>query len=294
MASRTRQQQARQNHAQTDKGYEMYTYKQPLKENEIRLLRLLRGQGNDPLQANLQIFSFPGEHARVSEQKPSETEELEEPPEYEALSYYWGEKHDPESEYSINIIEDNDTFRMNIRPNLQSALRQLRYAGEYRWLWVDALCLNQMIKDDADKGNEKNVQIPRMHLIYNKAVCVCIWLGIADEYSDDAMDFVTHVSDLDAFDDHFRDVAKVQRLDNFARLLRRDWFGRRWIVQELAVARSAVLYCGTKECFGETLQVLLHSSHQTMLTSKKCFGSRRHMAFNLSILAMSDKWEPTA
>ena len=50
---------------------------------------------------------------------------------------------------------------------------------------------------------------------------------------------------LEAFHKSMQDEAQeAAELANFAKLLRRPWFSRRWIVQELAVARKAILYCG--------------------------------------------------
>jgi Heterokaryon incompatibility protein (HET) len=252
MASSLRQQEVQPVHSDHDKYHEKYKYT-ALKETEIRLLKLLRGSKDDPLQANLKVFPLSGAEARSNEPPKACDGGNQTVPTYEALSYHWGKKAPPEKEreHSITIIEKYDTFRIAIRPNLEQALKHLRYPYTHRWLWVDALCLWQDQKpEEAPSGaTEKRVQIPRMHLIYNKAKCVCIWLGAGDEFSKDAIKFVKDISDLDTFDfdDHFKDYSKlrVQKLDSFAHLLRRDWFSRRWIVQELAVARSAMLYCGS-------------------------------------------------
>jgi hypothetical protein len=253
MTSALRLQRVQSVPSEHDKYHQKYKYT-PLKETEIRLLKLLRGSKDDPLQANLTIFPLSGAEARSNEPPKADDGVNQTLPKYEALSYHWGKPaSENEHEHSITIIEQWDTFHIAIRPNLGLALKHLRYPQTHRWLWVDALCLwlDQKPEEAPPEGTEKRIQIPRMHLIYNKAQRVCIWLGEGDELSKDAIKFVKDISDLDTFDfdDHFKDYSKlrVQKLDNFARLLRRDWFSRRWVVQELAVARSAMLYCGDDE-----------------------------------------------
>lgn len=203
----------------------------PLRGSQIRLLRLLPGPRNTELEGSLDI--------RDLTVRNSSTALLA--PDYEALSYYWGEKDtkNPDGLY-IKLLESNQSYRKFIRPNLESALRQLRSPNYDRYLWVDALCIDQASKE------EKNVQIPRMHEIYNKAKCVCIWLGEERDNSDNAMAFVKRLLDLDAFG-RMQSPEEARQWVDFATLLRRPWFNRRWIVQELAVARAARLYCGKRE-----------------------------------------------
>ncbi|KAK3364200.1 heterokaryon incompatibility, partial [Lasiosphaeria hispida] len=55
--------------------------------------------------------------------------------------------------------------------NLYTALLALRHRDKPRYLWVDAICINQ--SDIA----EKNVHMPQMHLVYQRAARVVVWLG---------------------------------------------------------------------------------------------------------------------
>ncbi|KAK0640610.1 heterokaryon incompatibility, partial [Cercophora newfieldiana] len=90
---------------------------------------------------------------------------------YEALSYTWGS---PVHKCPITI---------NNRPcliwgNLYTALLALRYEDKPRHLWIDAICINQ------DDIAEKNLHIPQMHLVYQRAASVTVWLGPPFEDSD--------------------------------------------------------------------------------------------------------------
>ena len=125
-----------------------------------------------------------------------------------------------------------------VRPNLASALKQLRYRDRPRYLWIDAICINQ------DDNNERNVQVALMGGIYSGASEVCVWLGDAGDYSDLALSFVSRVVNLDDFDRLVADPRTPHEWTALSDLMKREWFSRRWVVQEIALAKSARLYCG--------------------------------------------------
>lgn len=81
---------------------------------------------------------------------------LEEVPNYEALSYCWGDLGDTQ------IIHCNGRS-FPITSNLHEALVNLRRPDRKRTLWVDAICINQ--RDYADR----NQQLRLMGQIYRKA-----------------------------------------------------------------------------------------------------------------------------
>ena len=96
-------------------------------------------------------------------------------PSYEALSYTWGQPVFPK------ILHTDNGF-LRITENLALALRRLRFKERVRYLWVDAVCINQ--NDAADK----NRQVAMMGSIYKSARRVICWLGRADESINDAME----------------------------------------------------------------------------------------------------------
>ena len=85
-------------------------------------------------------------------------------PQYEALSYTWG---DPNLSRTIVI----NGRPMRVGNNLESALRHLRLGHEERIIWADAVCINQVdIKERSQK-----VQI--MNDVYRLASNVCAAWG---------------------------------------------------------------------------------------------------------------------
>ncbi|PMD53980.1 HET-domain-containing protein [Hyaloscypha bicolor E] len=80
---------------------------------------------------------------------------------YEALSYEW------KSEEGSETVQCG-SFSIAATKNLIRALKALRHPDKPRWLWVDALCINQ---EDID---EKSKQIPMMRDIYSGATIVLV------------------------------------------------------------------------------------------------------------------------
>jgi hypothetical protein len=189
----------------------------------IRLLKLHAGTPESVLSCNL-------EHTTL-DQSPL--------PNFDALSYVWGS---PEGEKtSIYVCEGNMVYTIQILPSLRAALCRLRQTTENRAIWIDALCINQ--SDHA----ERSQQVPMMGHIYRRARSVGIWLGEAAEESDVAFDFIPRIIDLSQFDQIIKDQSSTHQWYALSRLMNRSWFSRRWVVQELAFAKEARLYCGNKE-----------------------------------------------
>jgi hypothetical protein len=81
-------------------------------------------------------------------------------------------------------VGGDGAHRLSITRNLDVALRHLRYRSEPCSVWVDATCINQ--KDD----QEKSEQVASMFAIYGLARRVVMWLGPAENESDDALDLL--------------------------------------------------------------------------------------------------------
>lgn len=127
---------------------------QPLHADEIRLVRILLGDG---IAAEL-------EHATMAQAPP-----------YIALSYTWGRApyrkgRSPSAVYTITL----NGHQFPVQENLHDALSHLGYRAreENCLLWVDAICINQR------DLQERNAQILHMRYLYERAFFVYGWIGV--------------------------------------------------------------------------------------------------------------------
>ena len=230
----------------------------PLGAQEIRLLHLLPADNKgDMLYAELK-------NVRLADSQVH----------YLALSYTWGYEEPTERmwirkpelplrsprrpidrfiNHAREKIMEGQKLRPNatfyVRPNLSDALRHLRnYSNETRdppereprtkVLWIDWICINQ--KDET----EKSTQVRMMADIYKRADDVCIWLGKESEDSSLGINFVNKIPLYERDDTFLAKDSSAQQWGAFVALMRREWFRRRWVVQELALAKEAYLLCG--------------------------------------------------
>ena len=156
---------------------------------------------------------------------------------YEAVSYTWGEQGSGKHTIMLNDL------RLAVTQNLITALYHLRYEDLARYLWIDALCINQL--DHKEKGS----QVQKMGDIYQRALKVLVWLGQAEDYSDLAMDLIANMGhiDLNNIPEMIEDRDTRKAWDALLQLFRRPWWTRSWVLQEIAVALSDPLVgCGYK------------------------------------------------
>lgn len=201
----------------------------PLKSGDIRILTVRPGVNSDPIECTLTSRSLETQLSPYHETLP-----------YEALSYHWGS-----GDCSCKIKIKNEDFQTDfkVKPDLLEALLQLRLPRGARRLWIDAICINQ------DDMEEKNVQVSLMAEIYSGATHVCVWLGKATSDSNLALNLIRRIINPDHFGPFVTDrlVADRSTLLEWAALsslMKRAWFNRRWVVQEIALAPRATLYCG--------------------------------------------------
>ncbi|KAF7197204.1 Heterokaryon incompatibility protein 6, OR allele [Pseudocercospora fuligena] len=239
--------------------------KQAYLSDAFRILKLLPGSRNSDLQGTLLVRRL----------KNKSSTKFQPPEDYEALSYNWGPKS---PEKSIRLLAENtEYYTMSIGPNLDAALRHLRSTDRATYLWVDALCINQQDQE------EKGVQIPLMRDIYNNARCVRVWLGVEGDDSSRAMDFILECLDLDNFDKLVTDAIASPRWAALSALIRRPWFNRRWIIQEIALAREATVHCGEKiiswDDFASVTRMLSEAQPQLRKLFRESTSYKNHPDF---------------
>ena len=172
-----------------------YTYS-PLPPRTIRLLHLMPHDGNGDF-IRCQLIEYPI-------QETWERADL-----YEALSYCWGGSDKP---CSISIGQ----CCLPITANLHAALLRLRHRLLGRFLWVDAVCINQ------DDKSEQAQQVRSMAEIYSKASRVIVWLGKAEA---EAGTLKAICAPGHRSDDSSKSLSKEAVLALFAL----PWFRRIWV-----------------------------------------------------------------
>jgi hypothetical protein len=224
----------------------------PSPSENIRVLKLLASEEYHIVRCHLEICS------------------LEENPFYIALSYEWGEP-----EPKVDILIDGKVFA--IRHNLWLLLRQLRVNARRRRsysdlsFWVDALCIDQR------NIKEKNAQIPLMGRIYQQAASVFAWLGWPEGWDPLAtFRFIKDTSTWSGFGDstrdsplwptlfslkedrsHFYKIPNPDMWKMVSRMCESRYWSRRWIIQEVLLARDVIVMCGKEEIWWEYVVYLI-------------------------------------
>ncbi|CAO2657858.1 Nn.00g071180.m01.CDS01 [Neocucurbitaria sp. VM-36] len=152
---------------------------------------------------------------------------------------------------------------IKVTRNLRDALRMLANAISMpqmpktpSYYWIDALCMNQ---GDIE---ERNAQVARMADVFKRADGVVVWLGKEDEFTQDALTTMRRVSTIPESDwplvpytsfyepdeSHLghRSGLSLYNWLGFMVLINRPWFKRAWVVQEIALGKSAIVVCGSK------------------------------------------------
>lgn len=256
----------------TDDDLELLQY-DPIPHQDmhmVRLVQLLPGKDWEPIEV-------------VFDVSPLDVE-------YEALSYCWGDV----SRRSPIVCNGKRLF---ITPNLKSALRDLRRPDTPRLFWIDAICINQ-----ADIS-EREQQVRIMHDIYSCATRTVIWLGETFPGNETAFAMLQRVYDLFyhmiedgsfdfnavLFEDAVLPIFKQETMPTdeemhaFLQLLKRDWWHRVWVIQEVALAKAVYVTCGEMEMdwhmfWGGALVAFFLGWHGTQARTR-FFGSLFHLKF---------------
>ena len=156
---------------------------------------------------------------------------------FEALSYTWGDGKDSRQ------IRCNGS-PLPIRPSLETALRFIRSKDETRTFWIDAICINQQDTPEREK------QVSLMRYIFSRAWQVLAWIGEEDIADSPALNIEKLQHKQIDTDDQF----VKEKIDNYITellrtmmsamtLLRRPWFSRTWIIQEVALSNKLLMQC---------------------------------------------------
>jgi hypothetical protein len=260
-----------------------------------RVVELLPGEAMDKLECTLRTIN------------------LDEPPQYEALSYTWKEttfdwpvddrwtsaqgqdlRDVCDVRVPIYIAETNSII--SIGSGLRDALRCLRHPKKTILVWADQICINQ--KD----AHERATQVGYMHHVYSKAEQVLLWVGEQDEYTEQVYSF---------FDIIGAGIAPKVRGDKMvfpspktvkptpntkSEAWKRVWkfvdrpvFSRGGVIQEVARGNRVIVKCGVFETLWENVACVAHllgsdpwlsaikpQHYGKSATGRKCLQKARH------------------
>ncbi|KAF2116789.1 heterokaryon incompatibility protein-domain-containing protein [Lophiotrema nucula] len=204
--------------------------------SEIRILTIHPGGGDDPISCELRTFS------------------LTELPNYEALSYTWG---DNTSQKSIEI----NSKRFITFSNAYEGLLELRDPASPRAIWIDAICINQ--KD----LEEKEHQILLMKVVYEKASRVIVWFPRSRGSEDLAVGLLYELrAQLAEETNSVQNMQQIHapRLRSPEWIALRDfldhpWWSRIWTLQEVVVGHEVVIQFGAHVIPWDHLTILDNS-----------------------------------
>ncbi|KAK5653319.1 hypothetical protein OQA88_9010 [Cercophora sp. LCS_1] len=200
-----------------------------VEKHETRLLVLEPAPNKtDPLKAQLQVVS------------------LDDSPDYQCLSYVWGEAEKPST---ITLSFKDSTKDLAITENLGLALQGLRPPATPLTIWADAICINQ------DDILERNNQVALMGPIYKYASSVTAFFRESD--GGDAENAASVISIIRAVtanpDHHFvttmephhpEEIRNLRAVFSLMSLFRVEWWHRVWTVQESVLAAKLNILWG--------------------------------------------------
>lgn len=227
----------------------------------IRILELQPGEGTDIVACRLSVVEF----SRA--------------PPYEAISYAWGRGTDTR-------VINCEGRKLRVTANLRDTLWRIRDPVGVKFLWADAMCINQL------DNEERGFQVSQMPLIYASAVRVLVWLDLpSSAFKDFDLLFDFDLDSPEGCGDGERirsanrilneHVAKLEvpgvRLEDLdpdtrvvasalCKLFDSPWFTRLWVVQEIGMAKSILALIGDAWIdFVDLIRFILRLERRTML-----------------------------
>ncbi|KAK1761582.1 heterokaryon incompatibility protein-domain-containing protein, partial [Echria macrotheca] len=175
-----------------------------LGQSSIRLLHIRAGDFSDELVCELV------------------QEDINQFPVYDAISYTWADDSGDRS-CTKSILLSGQIFKVTTSCHL--ALQRARLHDTLT-VWIDAVCINQT--DNAERSH----QVQLMARIYARARRVLVYIGEEDNRSSS---LILQLGEGKLEPWNFAEVTA---------LLARPYFWRVWVLQEIALAKSAILLCG--------------------------------------------------
>ncbi|KAM0232480.1 hypothetical protein ACHAP5_010705 [Fusarium lateritium] len=192
---------------------------------------------------------------------------------FEALSYEW------QDEFGSVPVQCDDK-QILITPNYKAAMENLRLSSKRRYLWIDAICINQ------DDDQERNQQVAIMADIFRAAEKVLMWLGKETDSTRAAFEvlpvmtkaypIMIQAAENSSFnpelvgEDHNPQeimdsvVQDEVAFEAFTALVQRTYWTRAWNFQEIVLGDSrGICISGSQSCEWTVMRsaLLAHNQH---------------------------------
>jgi hypothetical protein len=198
-----------------------YAYPPLLEEDESRLLVVSPGE-NGSYEYKIVHFS------------------LGSCPDYEAVSYAWGD-----NDQSAKLFLSDGSY-IPISQNLSKAIPFLAGHCQSGYLWIDQLCIRQ------NDTQERNHQVKMMDKIYRSCKLCLVWLE-EEKDLDAEVRAALEVSKLhkQTSEQDTEDALALCLVPNtdiwqrITQILRRPWFTRAWVVQEVILPSESYTIFGS-------------------------------------------------
>ncbi|KAI0412591.1 HET-domain-containing protein [Xylaria grammica] len=185
------------------------------KQSDIRLLYLSPGEFEQDIQCTISVHDISSR------------------PEYEAISYTWADE-DCNDDLCNTIFVSGQP--LSVTRNCELALKRIRRSHSIRVVWIDAVCINQ------NDTNERGHQVRLMPQIYSTAQGVLIYIGEEADQSDLCLSALGSKTMPEFSEARYLTLGIM-----LERLLERRYFSRVWVLQEVALARTAMVICGHRK-----------------------------------------------
>ncbi|KAK5201593.1 hypothetical protein LTR16_002130 [Cryomyces antarcticus] len=175
---------------------------------------------------------------------------------YDALSYTWG------STTRLKFVTCNRR-RLAITETLLAALQRFRHESDTVTFWIDQICIDQ------DNNEERNQQVSMMGKIFGGARKVVAWFGEEAEDSKAGLQAASNLLRVMArypgmqlnninLESHGLPKPGHKRWQALGAVLRRPWFSRVWVIQEVVLSSRVEVACGQVTLSWEEMEQLIY------------------------------------
>lgn len=201
-----------------------------------------------PDDHSIRVLIVEPESAGSDLQTRLEVVDLDKDMAYEAMSYTWG---DPKDQVPLRVRGQ----AVMVPKNLENALKRLRHPDRRRYIWADAVCINQ-----ADLS-ERGQQVSIMRNIYSKARRVLVWLGQdKTDYAKLAFTTICEIvrswrppnnpNKFSSYKEAFETQKEGLSIDEdgwtaLQAMFQTEYFTRFWVIQELVLGQNATIVWGS-------------------------------------------------